>query len=64
MDKKAYRGNMAVIFDVVKAFDTMDWSFIIIVLCAFGFNDKFLGWIRTIHEPTRPSILINGSPHG
>lgn len=55
---------MVVIFDVVKALDTMDWRFIARVLGVFGFEGKFIGWIRKILESARLSVVINSSPHG
>lgn len=38
LDKKVFSGNMALKIDIRKAFDTMEWGFIDVVLAAFGFD--------------------------
>lgn len=43
LDKKAFGGNIAFKIDIAKAFDTLDWSFLLRVLKAFGFKSKFCG---------------------
>jgi len=46
LHKKTFGGNHAIKVDIAKAFDTLDWSFIIRVLKAYGFNDMFCKWIH------------------
>ena len=41
LDKCRFGGNMALKFDIQKAFDMMDWNFIIDVLEAFDFSLQF-----------------------
>ena len=36
---------MAVKVDIRKAFDTMDWNFLLLVLRMFGFHPVFCDWI-------------------
>lgn len=43
---------MAIKLDIVKAFDTMEWSFLIKTLHAFSFKEVFIGWVKVILEPT------------
>ena len=50
--------------DISKAFDTLDWKFLLTVLKCFGFNEKFCKWIEVILNSTTLSININGSQHG
>lgn len=38
--------------DTAKAFDTLNWSFVVKVLKASGFNSKFCNWIRVILNST------------
>lgn len=64
LDKKAFAGNMAIKFYIIKAFYTLDWSFLLQSLKAFGFHDIFTGWILKILKSAKLSVLINGSPHG
>lgn len=41
LDHKSYGGNVALKFDIKKAFDTMNWYFLLQVLSSFGFDDIF-----------------------
>ncbi|CAJ2636364.1 unnamed protein product [Trifolium pratense] len=51
---------MAMKIDIKKSFDTLDWSFLLKVLQAFGFNHKFCSWISTILHSAKLSLLVNG----
>lgn len=55
---------MAIKYDTVKAFNTMDWDFSLNMLAAFGFSNIFVSWIKMILESARLSVLVNGTPHG
>ncbi|WJX14219.1 hypothetical protein P8452_04514 [Trifolium repens] len=61
---KARGGNIALKIDITKAFDTLDWSFLITVLKQFGFNDTFCNWIQVILHSAFLSVSINGKSHG
>lgn len=50
--------------DIAKAFDTLEWSFLIEVLKKFGFNNTFCIWIESILKSAYLSISINGIQHG
>jgi len=50
--------------DIAKAFDTLDWNFLIEVLEAFGFNSILCKWIKNILSSAKISIAINGKLHG
>jgi hypothetical protein len=39
LHNKSFGGNLALKIDIAKAFDTLDWSFLLKVLKTFGFND-------------------------
>jgi len=64
LDKKAFGGNLALKIDITKAFDTLDWKFLLKVLKCFGFNQTFCNWIDVILSSTTLSISINGSQEG
>jgi hypothetical protein len=55
---------MAVKIDMEKAFDRMEWSFILTILSALGFHSTWINWIRICITSPSFSILINGSPFG
>ncbi|XP_019459974.1 PREDICTED: uncharacterized protein LOC109359738 [Lupinus angustifolius] len=60
LDHKVFGGNLAIKLDIKKAFDTMDWNFLLNTLHAFGFNAKFVNWINTILQSAKLSISVNG----
>lgn len=64
LDYKSFGGNLALKLDIRKAFDTLDWSFLLGVLKAFGFNSTFCSWIKAILESVKLSFLVNGQPVG
>jgi len=49
---KAYGGNLALKIDIIKAFDTFEWPFLIKVLQQFGFNETLCNWINLIVKST------------
>lgn len=63
LEKRYGRRNMILKLDIRKAFDTISWKFILVVLQSFGFCNKFRDWISEIFSSSRISILVNGSPH-
>lgn len=64
LHKKTFGGNVALKLDICKAFDTLDWKFILDVLKAFGFCDKFCDWVSTILQSARLSFSVNGHAAG
>ena len=52
---------MAFIVDIHKAFDTLSWKFLLLVLTRFGFHPSFVSWISTILRLAMISIRINGN---
>lgn len=64
LHKKSYGGNLALKIDVRKAFDTVNWKFLIHVLHCFGFNQLFCDWILNILHSAKISINVNGKSVG
>ncbi|GKA67000.1 hypothetical protein Tco_0766808 [Tanacetum coccineum] len=50
--------------NIQKAYDTVDWNFLCMILHGFGFHDKMVSWIMECVTSTSYSININGSIHG
>ncbi|KAK4381001.1 hypothetical protein Sango_3010700 [Sesamum angolense] len=50
--------------DLRKAYDTVEWDFLIAALQLFGFPDFFIGWIEECVTTPMFSVCINGNPHG
>ncbi|XP_026434551.1 uncharacterized protein LOC113332094 [Papaver somniferum] len=53
---------MAIKLDLSKAFDRIEWRFLLGVLKEFGFDNKFCGFIDQCISTTNISVLLNGSP--
>ena len=51
---------MAYKVDIYKAFDTLSWKFLLLVLKRFGFHPSFVSWISTILRSAMLSIRISG----
>ncbi|KAK3001169.1 hypothetical protein RJ639_021066 [Escallonia herrerae] len=60
--KKGKNGLMAIKIDMEKAYDKMEWSFILNVLKNFGFDQKWIGWVEQCISTATFSTLINVKP--
>ncbi|KAL2231031.1 UNVERIFIED_CONTAM: hypothetical protein Sindi_1697500 [Sesamum indicum] len=50
--------------DIRKAYDTVEWDFLLAVLQLFGFPQTFTKWIEECVTTASFSIGLNGNPHG
>ncbi|KAL2225760.1 UNVERIFIED_CONTAM: hypothetical protein Sindi_3051800 [Sesamum indicum] len=50
--------------DIRKAYDTVEWDFLLAVLQLFGFPQTFTRWIEECVTTAAFSIGLNGNPHG
>ena len=64
LHKKSFGANLALKVDIAKAFDTLDWSFLLRVLKKFGFSETFCKWIHSILTSAKLSVSIKGKMHG
>jgi cell division inhibitor SulA len=55
---------MAVNIDMEKAFDKMEWGFILPILEKLGFQAQWINWICLCISTTSFSVLLNGCPFG
>lgn len=46
--------------DISKAFDTLSWPFLIDVLHAHGFSDRWCSWIESLLKTASSRIMLNG----
>lgn len=53
-------GNIALKIDIKKAFDAIDWNFLLQILKAFGFNSIFFHCVQVILESAKLSFSVNG----
>jgi hypothetical protein len=60
------KGNPRCTFkvDLMKAYDSVNWEFILQCLHCFGFPKIFLGWIKECITTPKFSMCINGTLAG
>jgi hypothetical protein len=48
--------------DLVRAFDSISWSFLFEVLRRMGFGERFLKWIALLLYTANTRVMVNGVP--
>ncbi|KAL6335467.1 hypothetical protein AAG906_029710 [Vitis piasezkii] len=61
---KSNKGAILCKLDIEKAYDHVDWSFLLAVLEKMGFGEKRRRWIKWCLSTTRLSVLVNGTLTG
>lgn len=56
------RPSVLLKLDISKAFDTVEWPFLLQVLQAMGFGQRWRDWISALISTASTSILLNGEP--
>jgi len=60
--RKKKKSGILLKLDFEKAYDTIDWVSMDMVLKEMGFGEKWRKWVRVCTTTPRISILFNGSP--
>lgn len=55
---------MAIKLDMEKAFDLMEWGFLLAIMKLLGSNSKWINWIQQCISTSSFSVLQDGSPFG
>lgn len=64
LNNRHFGGNVALKFDIKRAFDTLDWNFLLKILSSFGFDHQFCKWIIVVLHSAKLSVFINGNSVG
>lgn len=54
--------GMTIKLDFSKAYDFLNWNYLVNILDAFRFSQVWMKWIGSLIETPLYSILVNGSP--
>ncbi|KAJ0576605.1 putative RNA-directed DNA polymerase [Helianthus annuus] len=60
--KKRNRKAFMLKIDFEKAYDNVNWNFLISILSQMGFHPTWCDWIKGIPHSSRAAVLVNGSP--
>ena len=62
--KRVSQSYMAMMTDVSKAYDRVEWHFLETTMRLFGFSEHWISWIMGTVRSVSYSILIHVIPHG
>lgn len=60
--KKKNKKAFLLKIDFEKAYDNVNWNFLISIMTQMGFSSKWCDWIKGICVSSRAAVLVNGSP--
>jgi hypothetical protein len=59
---KAKRPSLFIKLDILKAFNSVSWVFLLKTMQALGFGQRWRDWIATLLATSTSRILLNGVP--
>lgn len=64
INRKCQGNNVILKLDMEKAYDRLEWDFLLKVLLRFGFHPGWVNYIRAMFTNCWFSVLYNGGAHG
>lgn len=61
---RSKKGYTAVKFDMQKAYDRVEWTFLEAMMRAMGFEERWISLIMNCVKSVSYSLLVNGEPYG
>jgi retron-type reverse transcriptase len=59
---KKKKPSLFIKLDIFKAFDTINWSYLLYIVNHLGFTQKWRNWISSLWCTTSSAFLVNGIP--
>ncbi|CAL1378948.1 unnamed protein product [Linum trigynum] len=60
--KRGKKGYMALKVDMEKAYDRVEWTFLLTILEKLGFSSVWVGWIQECLRSASFLVMMNGTP--
>ena len=61
-DKGCKEGWLAIKLNMEKAYDRIEWNYLLVTLSKLGFHNIFIDWIKSCIATGSFSVLVNGIP--